>query len=95
MVSRDRSKDLEKLLDPAGPAIELGKPQCRVAAEAVGFECSCFDAVTRVYTRLKGMGEGDAAAFRSAVRTYRARHPEDSAQQAHDQVALWIDEIAV
>ncbi len=61
--------------------------------EGCGYQlaaCSCQEAVLRVYDALTEIGRDDVAAFKAAVRTYRARHPEHSAQQACDQVADWI-----
>ena len=61
--------------------------------EGCGYQsapCSCQEAVLRVYDALTAIGRDDVAAFKAAVRTYRARHPEDSAQQACDQVADWL-----
>ncbi len=63
-----------------------GHEECGYQAAA----CSCQEAVLRVYDALTAIGRDDVAAFKAAVRTYRARHPEHSAQQACDQVADWL-----
>ena len=52
--------------------------------------CTCRDVVVRTYNELRQRGDGDAAAFRSAMTVFALRHPEATQDQRLALASEWL-----